>query len=323
MGSAADNYGRRAVLGLTLFGLVLSGVVTSLVETLVEFAVLQLLMSASITAFQAISTVLLFEVTPQVHRMLFCVLNICVPLVLGTVVLGLIGTTSMHWSAMQLVVLSPTLLLLLTYHQTDESPLWLITSWKFKDAERVILWAARKNGLPDLDKAYHFQHRLLFPVAFRNAHRFRWLCAIFNCYYTIARYKSFGGGAVFFYIMIGIANMFTQTVNYFVLRGCGRRKPILAYFLGLSVLMTSLTALVALEMELAFAKVAVPEHSWWKWLSQPCFLVLSLPETLAMSETDKGQEAAQEDKWRLDSLLKQKKKSRKVPRKCIAQKLDR
>ncbi|KAG0441143.1 hypothetical protein HPB47_016036 [Ixodes persulcatus] len=52
MGSAADNYGRRAVLGLTLFGLVLSGVVTSLVKTLVEFAVLQLLTSTSITTFQ-------------------------------------------------------------------------------------------------------------------------------------------------------------------------------------------------------------------------------------------------------------------------------
>ncbi|CAN7940154.1 unnamed protein product [Ixodes pacificus] len=147
MGSAADNYGRRAVLGLTLFGLVLSGVVTSLVKTLVESAVLQLLTSETIT-----TTVLLFEVTPQDHRMLFCMLNICVPLVLGTVVLGLIGTTSIHWSAMQFVVISPTLLLLLTYHLTDESPRWLITSWKFKDAERVIPWAARKSGLPDLDK---------------------------------------------------------------------------------------------------------------------------------------------------------------------------
>ncbi|XP_040071755.1 solute carrier family 22 member 7-like [Ixodes scapularis] len=53
MGSAADRCGRRAVLGLTLFGLVLSGVITSLVKTLVEFAVLQLLTSASITTFQA------------------------------------------------------------------------------------------------------------------------------------------------------------------------------------------------------------------------------------------------------------------------------
>ncbi|KAG0437877.1 hypothetical protein HPB47_017245, partial [Ixodes persulcatus] len=52
MGSAADNYGRRAVLDLTMFGLVLSGVVTSLVKILVEVAVLQLLTSASITTFQ-------------------------------------------------------------------------------------------------------------------------------------------------------------------------------------------------------------------------------------------------------------------------------
>ncbi|EEC02782.1 hypothetical protein IscW_ISCW002651 [Ixodes scapularis] len=52
--------------------------------------------------------------------------------------------------------------------------------------------------------------------------------------------------------------MFTQTVNYFVLRGYGRRKPISAYMLGLSVLMMSLAPLVALGMELAFAKVAVP-----------------------------------------------------------------
>ncbi|KAM7297414.1 uncharacterized protein ISCGN_022565 [Ixodes scapularis] len=70
--------------------------------------------------YQAISTVLLFEVAPQDRRMLFCMLNICVPL-------GLV--------------------LLPTYHLTDESSRWLITSWKFKDAERVIFWAARKNGL--------------------------------------------------------------------------------------------------------------------------------------------------------------------------------
>ncbi|XP_029850647.2 solute carrier family 22 member 7-like [Ixodes scapularis] len=349
MGSAADKSWRRAALGLTLFGLVLSSVVTSLVKTLVEFAVLQLLTSTSITTFQAISTVLLAEVTLKDHRMLFCMLNICVPLVLGTVVLGLIGTTSMHWSAMQLVVLSPTLLLLLTYHLTDECPRWLITSWKFKEAERVIFWAARKNGIPDLDK-----------------------------------YKSFGGGAFPFYIMIGIANMFTQTVSYFVLSGYGRRKPMSAYFLGLSVLMTSLVALVALGMELAFAKVAVLTaflvevsfatmfvftvelyptavrsavmcgaflfgrlggisaslFSALRLLDPPMdrlipklvnavvlftlgLLVLSLPETLAISATDKGQEAALEDKWSLDSPLKRKKKSRQVPRKCIARKLER
>ncbi|KAG0437284.1 hypothetical protein HPB47_017510 [Ixodes persulcatus] len=227
----------------------------------------------------AISTVLLFEVTPQDHRMLFCMLNICVPLVLGTVVLGLIGTTSMHWSAMQLVVISPTLLLLLTYHLTDESPRWLITSWKFKDAERVILWAARKNGLPDLDKVRSAYFRVKESAVSRDGFTARptifnivsspllrsqtlivfggwWV--IFNCYYSIAQYKSFGGGAVYFYIMIGIANMFTQTVNYFVLKGYGRRKPMSAYMLGLSVLTTSLAALAALEMELAFAKVAVP-----------------------------------------------------------------
>ncbi|KAM7297478.1 hypothetical protein ISCGN_022629 [Ixodes scapularis] len=52
MGSAADNYGRRAVLVLTLLGLVVSGVITSLVKTRLEFAVLHLLTSASITTFQ-------------------------------------------------------------------------------------------------------------------------------------------------------------------------------------------------------------------------------------------------------------------------------
>ncbi|KAG0439947.1 hypothetical protein HPB47_016454 [Ixodes persulcatus] len=405
MGSASDKYGRRAVLGLTLFGLVLSGVVTSLVKTLVEFAVLQLLTSTSITTFQAISTVLLFEVTPQDHRMLFCMLNICVPLVLGTVVLGLLGTTLMHWSAMQLVVISPTLLLLLTYHLTDESPRWLITSWKFKDAERVILWAARQNGLPDLDKVRSAYFRIKESAVSRDGFTarptiFNILCSpllrsqslivfggwwvIFNCYYSIARYKSFGGGAVYFYIMIGIANMFIQTVNYFVLRGYGRRKPMSVYMLGLSGLMTSLAALVALGMELAFAKVAVPTaflvevafttmfvftvelyptavrsagvcgaflfgrlggvsaslFSDLRLLDPPMdrlipmlvnavvfftlgLLVLSLPETLALSATDKGQEAAQKDKWRLDSPLKRKKKSRRVPKKCIARKLDR
>ncbi|XP_042150640.1 solute carrier family 22 member 2-like [Ixodes scapularis] len=310
---------------------------------------------------QAISTLLFFEVTPQDHCILFCMLNICVPLVLGTVVLGLIGTTSMHWSAMQLV-LSPTLPLLLTYHLRDESPRWLITSWKFKDAERVIPWAARKNGLPDLDKEFCFRVKesavsrdgftarpTFFNIVSLPLLRSQTLIvfggwwAIFNCYYSIAQYKSFGGGAVSFYIMIGIANMVTQTVNYFVLRSYCRRKPMSAYFLGLSELMTSLAALVALGLELPFAKVAVPTVFLWKWRSEPYppmdrsipilvnavvfftlgLLVLSLPETLAMSATHKGQEAAQEDKWRLNSPLKRKKKSRQVSRKCIARKLGR
>ncbi|KAM7310228.1 solute carrier family 22 member 2-like [Ixodes scapularis] len=237
----------------------------------------------------AINTLLLFEVTPQDHCILFCMLNICVPLVLGTVVLGLIGTTSMHWSAMQLVVLSPTLPLLLTYHLRDESPPWLITSWKFKDAERVIPWAARKNGLPDLDKELCFRVKesavsrdgftarpTFFNIVSLPLLRSQTLIvfggwwAIFNRYYSIAQYKSFGGGAVSFYIMIGIANMVTQTVNYFVVRSYGRRKPMSAYFLGLSELMTSLAALVALGLELPFAKVAVPTVFLWKWRSEPC-----------------------------------------------------
>ncbi|EEC18018.1 organic anion transporter, putative [Ixodes scapularis] len=394
MGSAADRCGRRAVLGLTLFGLVLSGVITSLVKTLVEFAVLQLL-----------TTVLLFEVTPQDYRMLFCMLNVCVPLVLGTVVLGLLGTTVMHWSAIQLVVISPTLLLLLTYHLTDESPRWLMTSWKFKDAERVILWAARKNGVPDLNKVRSAYIRVkesavsrdgftdrptIFNIVSSPQLRSRSLIVfggwwvIFNCYYSIAQYKSFGSGAVYFYIMIGIANMVTQTVNYFVLRGYGRRKPMSAYMLGMSVLLTSLAVLVALGMELAFAKVAVPTaflvevsfatmfvftvelyptavrsagvcgaflfgrlggvsaslFSDLRLLDPPMdrlipmlvnvvvfftlgLLLLWLPETLSMSATDPGQEAAQKDKWRFDSLLKRKKKSRQVPRNRIARKLQR
>ncbi|XP_040071756.1 organic cation transporter protein-like [Ixodes scapularis] len=314
----------------------------------------------------------------------------------------------MHWSAIQLVVISPTLLLLLTYHLTDESPRWLMTSWKFKDAERVILWAARKNGLPELNKVRPAYFRVKESAVSRDGFTDRptifnivsspqlpsrslivcgvgwWV--IFNCYYSIAQYKSFGSGAVYFYIMIGIANMVTQTVNYsyFVLRGYGRRKPMSAYMLGMSVLLTSLALLVALGIELAFAKVAVPTtflvevsfatmfvftvelyptavrsagvcgaflferlggvsaslFSDLRLMDPPMdrlipmlvnavvfftlgLLLLWLPETLSTSTTDTGQEAAQKDMWRFDSLLKRKKKSRQVPRNRIAPKLER
>ncbi|XP_040073259.2 solute carrier family 22 member 6-A-like [Ixodes scapularis] len=230
MRSLADSYGRRLVLGLTLFGLIASRMVTSGVKTLLEFGLLQLLMSTSVTTLEAISTVMLFEDTPQDCRMLLCSINVGVPLVLGPLTLGLIGRFFVHWTAMQLVMTSPTPRLVLTIYLTDESSRWLMASWKFKEVEQVIITVANVTDLQDLNKMRFQFIKIKGEVVSRQAFGAKpnvfgiikstkmrarsvilfgsWF-VVFYCYPSISQYRSVRRDAVTFHTTIGTANLCT------------------------------------------------------------------------------------------------------------------
>ncbi|XP_077508564.1 solute carrier family 22 member 7-like [Amblyomma americanum] len=155
-GITADRMGKRPVLCICMFLLMFAGIRVAFAKTLIAFAALRALLSASTAGVVITSIVVLFEVTDTQHRALFCSCAVAggalLAFVYQAVVLGMVT----DWKAVQIVSMVPTCGLVLGVYLMEESPCWLLAVLKMRRAEDVRSWAARVNNAdPDA-----FKHRL-------------------------------------------------------------------------------------------------------------------------------------------------------------------
>ncbi|XP_077523439.1 organic cation transporter protein-like [Amblyomma americanum] len=103
--------------------------------------------SGSVSSIFVITFILIYELTPFKYQASYLVLLTSVPFVCADVFVFFMVRLDFSWYWLQTVVLSPTVLLLSTFYVTNESPLWLITMSRFREAEIVMKRAAKINGV--------------------------------------------------------------------------------------------------------------------------------------------------------------------------------
>ncbi|XP_077508665.1 organic anion transporter 3-like [Amblyomma americanum] len=169
-GLLSDRAGRKPVITGCVTALVFASVGCSVTRSFVVFVIARMVVSAMSSATQVLSFILLYEVTIPEMRSVYALLATATGIMLMPVVLQLVAAAELSWPATQLLLLVPTVSLVYSHYLLEESPSWLLATWKLKRAEEVLLVAARRNGLV-VEKAVRFFRKLKAEMR-RHAHAF-------------------------------------------------------------------------------------------------------------------------------------------------------
>ncbi|CAN8000466.1 unnamed protein product, partial [Ixodes hexagonus] len=164
MGYLGDSIGRRPVFLVALLVLLASGTATVFAYTVAMFTTLRAITSASSLTVMTVSSVLLFEVTKTTHRVVFSAFAACFSSAMLPPFNLLLKAVAQHWIVAQAMLMIPTSFLLLAVYAMKESPCWLLAKCDYEGTERVVLSAAKINGIPLTDvkaKMKKIRHALL------------------------------------------------------------------------------------------------------------------------------------------------------------------
>ncbi|KAF7669412.1 hypothetical protein LDENG_00203380 [Lucifuga dentata] len=146
LGPMADRFGRRTIVLLSVFFLLLFGVSLAFSPNIYVYMFLKFSSGISISGIIANSFVIGGEWSDS-SKFAFCTIicHSCFPI--GLMMLSGIAYCIRNWRILQLVLFSPLLLVLGMYYWIlPESARWLMTQGRKEDVQKEIQRAARVNG---------------------------------------------------------------------------------------------------------------------------------------------------------------------------------
>ncbi|KAH7962259.1 solute carrier family 22 member 6 [Rhipicephalus sanguineus] len=148
-GYAADTMGRQPVIIGAVLGLVLSSAASCSAYSFVIYLVARFVSAACSSTVHVLIVILLFETIPLEFRTFYIGFVCSVGVVVADAFFLLLTPLQKHvsWRFMQVIIVAPTILLLTARSVVYESPIWLISTYRMRDAEAVMLRAARLNGV--------------------------------------------------------------------------------------------------------------------------------------------------------------------------------
>nr|XP_050048959.1 solute carrier family 22 member 7-like [Dermacentor andersoni] len=148
-GYVADMSGRQPVITTAVLSLVLSTIAGCFTESFAIYLATRFINSACASTVQMLTLIVLFEVIPLEFRTYYigfaCSLGVLVA-ELFFLLLKLFYH-SIGWFFAQIIALTPTVLLLSAPLVICESPIWLMSMGHIKEADAIMLKAARINGV--------------------------------------------------------------------------------------------------------------------------------------------------------------------------------
>ncbi|KAH7959010.1 hypothetical protein HPB49_007296 [Dermacentor silvarum] len=145
-GLLADRVGRRpAILGCVI-SLLCFSIGCAVSQTLAMYVVTRFFVAASSCSVQVLIFILLYEVTGSERRALYGIIDTAVGMITVSPVLRLVSLLAHAFLVL------PTAMLVFWCYLLDESPSWLLATWRARSAERVVMVAAKTNGV-DFQKA--------------------------------------------------------------------------------------------------------------------------------------------------------------------------
>ncbi|KAL1444598.1 hypothetical protein MTO96_029701 [Rhipicephalus appendiculatus] len=147
MGYLADTEGRKPVIVISSFVLMMSAIASCFAEAYPVYLALIFVNSACASTVHIVTVILLFEVSPINYRTFYTGLGCSLGVVLVELLFVVVTAVRIGWFSLQLLVVAPTLLLISATFAVYESPVWLLTMSRLKKAEEVIYIAAKVNGV--------------------------------------------------------------------------------------------------------------------------------------------------------------------------------
>ncbi|GIY10293.1 organic cation transporter protein [Caerostris extrusa] len=157
-GQMSDKFGRRKTMICCLIIFLIAASLTLLSVNFIMFLVLRFFVALGLTSVFTISYVIMTEIVSLEYRSIYC-FTFKYGWVIAYMLMPYIAWHIPNWFWLQLVFTLPCLGLLSIFWVVPETPRWLLTQKRFTELEKVLMFAAEKNG-KDMTKAkasiHHF-----------------------------------------------------------------------------------------------------------------------------------------------------------------------
>ncbi|KAK8784875.1 hypothetical protein V5799_008759 [Amblyomma americanum] len=147
LGMASDNVGRRPIMLMAVFALLVGTVGSSIAQTITFHVFTRVVIFVGFNGTFLLTFILLYEVTGNSWRPLFALTDTAIA---GTVVPPFVEAVSAlepRWALCHALLLVPTAMLAAWCCHLDESPAWLLATRDMKQAEVAVIAAAQVNGV--------------------------------------------------------------------------------------------------------------------------------------------------------------------------------
>ncbi|XP_060079708.1 organic cation transporter protein-like [Ylistrum balloti] len=256
-GMLSDSIGRRKTILLCSICLLISSVSTAFAPEFYSFTVLEFLVGASNHGLFILVCVMGIELTGPSKRMWAGVLiHLFFPV--GLLYLTGAGFILRNWKTIQLVVAVPCVVHVCLYWVIPESPRWLISQGKYKDAETILRKVATKNRKPypekiDLSKIEKVKPGRVWQLFTSKSLAWR-TCIIFLNWFSVSQIffgttihmSNLGGNFYLKFLLLAVVELPAIALTIGLLSKFGRRN-VQAFFMilsGASNLLTIFTVLL-------------------------------------------------------------------------------
>ncbi|KAH9375096.1 hypothetical protein HPB48_010366 [Haemaphysalis longicornis] len=147
IGALSDHLGRKPTIVASAWVLFCASLCCGVSQTFALFLAARFVVSATAYACFLLLFILLYEVTGRERRTRLTLVNTALPITLMPRVIDVIRLADPGWKVMKLLFVLPCLALALFCSRLEESPTWLLSTWRMHRAEQVILAASARNGV--------------------------------------------------------------------------------------------------------------------------------------------------------------------------------
>ncbi|XP_060062784.1 organic cation transporter protein-like [Ylistrum balloti] len=249
-GILADKLGRKPVMLITLYVPILIGIGISFANSYHLFLILRFFQGAFMQGLQTSTFVLAMELfLPQYRGVAGAVLELCWGI--NVVTLAGVAYLFQSWRYIQLAITLPSLLTLPYFWLIPESPRWLLTRHRFKEAEKWISKMTKYNKLEypsqmmediklHLDKSeatsarqYTFLDLVATPrIRTRSFVLFYLWFAVAVGYYGLSfSVTSLPGNKYFNFATGGSVELVAYILVVIIIQCFGRRRSLAAFFM--------------------------------------------------------------------------------------------
>ncbi|XP_061858533.1 solute carrier family 22 member 4 isoform X4 [Colius striatus] len=150
-GQLSDRFGRKSILFLTMAVQTGFSFLQIFSINWEMFTVLFLIVGMGQISNYVVAFILGTEILGKSVRIIFSTLGVCIFFAIGYMLLPLFAYFIRDWRMLLLALTVPGLFCVPLWWIIPESPRWLISQGRYKEAEVIILKAAKINGVPAPD----------------------------------------------------------------------------------------------------------------------------------------------------------------------------
>ncbi|XP_040573548.1 organic cation transporter protein [Lepeophtheirus salmonis] len=250
LGIFSDKYGRRLALIVSILLVSIPSIIASFAHNIYMFIFLRILTGMGGIGCFMVSFVLVVEYVSLEYTLLIGI-AIEIPFAIGELILGLEAYFVREWVHLQLVAYTPLIALLGLWFIIPESPRWLLSVGREKEAGSIISSAIKENGKNiDVDLLISQNQKDLHnspsdkktqggsfmdmftpvPMLLRSLNMFYQWFSVTLCYYGLSFASTSLSGDIYTNFALAVFIEIPAYIVCMFLMDCWGRRPILSIF---------------------------------------------------------------------------------------------